>query len=164
MKEELTTTVKASGEIEHEYIFTQMKPEDAARVSIRLIKIAGLQVGGALGALQMEPGGIQKDKDIEINMELLGQSLGKMFQQIEEDESIDTFKKLLGSVLYSGKALSLNHPNFQGQTLHMFKVLTEAGRVNFKDFFDESSGVVGTLKNLVTTTLDRVKSSGPTGD
>lgn len=148
----------------HNYLFTQMKPEDAARVAIRLMKIAGLQVGGAIGALQMEPGGIQKDSEMNIDMEILGKSLGKMFLEIDEDESIDTFKKLLHSVDFNGKPLKMDHPNFHGKTMNMFKVLTKAGRVNFSDFFEESSGVVSILKNLVTTALDRVKSSGATGD
>ena len=169
MKEELeesfpiSQTDEQGNVIEHKYMFTQMRPEDAARVSIRLMKIAGLQVGGALGALQMEPGGIQKDKEIDVDMEILGASIGKMFQQIEEDESIDTFKKILTSVLYNGKPMRMDHPNFQGETMHMFKVLIKAGRVNFQDFFAASSGVVGVLKKLVATTLDRVKSSGVTG-
>ena len=158
MKEELGETIG-----EHEYIFTQIKPEDAARVAIRLMKIAGLQVGGALGSLQMEPGGFQKDKEIDVDMEILGKSIGVMFQQIEEEETIDTLKKLLSSVLYSGKPITINHPNFQGETLHMFKVITKAGRVNFQDFFDASSGVVDVLKNLAVTTLGKVKSSGATG-
>jgi len=145
------------------YIFTQMKPEDATRVALRLMKIAGLQVGGALGSLQLKPGGVQ-NSDFDMDMELLGQSIGKMFQQIDEDETIDTIKKLLGTVLCNGKPMTINHLNFQGRTLHLMNVVQTAGRVNFSDFFDASSGVLGKVKAVIESTLKKATSTGPTGD
>ena len=151
------------GERQVKYQFTQMVPEDAMRVALRLMKIAGLQVGGAVGALQVKPGGIQ-DQDLNVDMNILGESLGKMFQEINEDETIDTFKKLLGSVVFNGKPMTMDHPNFQGQTMHLFSVLMEAGRVNFSDFLDASSGVVGVLKQVVQKTMAKATSTGPTGD
>lgn len=158
-------TVNVNGEpTEHTYLFTQMVPEEATRVAIRLMKIAGLQVGGAIGSLQISPKGIQGQEEMNVDMDILGQSIGKMFQEINEDETVDTFKKLLNSVLYNGKPMKINHPNFQGQTLHLLNVLMEAGRVNFSDFFDASSGVVETLKKVVNMTLAKATSTGPTGD
>ena len=150
------------GDTTHKYVFVQMIPEEATRIAIRLMKIAGLQIGGAIGSLQMKPGGIQ-EKDFDIDMEILGQSLGKMFTEISEDETIDTFKKMLTSVLYSGKPMTMNHPNFQGHTMHLFNVIMESGRVNFADFFDASSGVVGIIKNVMKSTLNKVTATGPTG-
>ncbi len=163
MKTQETKTFTVGGE-EVEYIFTQMVPEVATRVAVRILKIAGLQAGGAIGALQLKEGGLQASKDMELDMQLLGDAIGKMFTQVNEDETIDTFKKLLNSVLFNAKPLNMNHPNFQGNTLHLMAVVMEAGRVNFSDFFDASSGVLGVLKARIAETLNRVTSSGPTGD
>lgn len=159
MREELGKTID-----DKEYRFLQMVPEDAVRVSLRLMKIAGLQVGGALGALKLEPGGAAAKGDFDLDMKLLGVSIGKMFQQINEEETIDTMKKMLTSVLFNGTPLKMDHSNFQGKTLHLFKVVTESGRVNFSDFFAGSSGIVGKLKEAMSTMLERQTSTGHTGD
>lgn len=159
MREELSEKIG-----EHEYIFTQMMPEEATRVALRIMKVLGLQVGGAIGSLQVKPGGEQEDNDLNIDMELLGKSLGVMFQQIDEDETINTFNKLLSSVLYNGKPLKMNSVHFQGKTFQLFKVITQAARVNFADFFEESSGVVGQLKNAYNIIRERITSGGNTGE
>ena len=150
---------------ENEYEFLTMNAEDAVKITLRLSKIFGVGAGKALGALETIPGGSENgllDKDI--NIDKLGDAVAILFDRVNEDEAVDTIKKLLSSVMCNGTSMDLNHVNFQGKTLHLMVVVKKSMEVNFADFFDAASGIVGKLQNLLDMIRERHPSSGQSGE
>ena len=145
-----------------QYIFTQMGPKDAVRIVVRLAKVMGKPTGGAIGSLDLE--GTKKRGGSEVDMKSLGDALGSLFDKVEEEETIDTIEKLLGTVMFEGQSLHMEHPHFQGKTLHLFKVSKKALQENFSDFLAGSSGVIGALKAKFNTILASQTSVGTSGD
>ena len=130
-----------------EYEFTMLDPESALKVTLRIAKLSGQPIGGAIGSIELVPGA--QLEDMKLNPKLLGDAISKMFEKIDETETIDTFKIILSSIYFGGKPLDLQHHNFHGKTFHLVKVFKAGMEENFTDFFGGNSGVAKVLKGFL---------------
>jgi hypothetical protein len=144
----------------HKYLFTQLDPRRAARVYVWLLGIIGGTVGGAVGSLK----GGKGIMDADVDLASLGKALEGAFLKLDDDKTFENIDTLLSCVLFGGENMSLDHLNFQGGMLHLTKVVKKSVEVNFSDFLEGSSGLVGRVKGVLAMIQGRRTSTGSSGD
>jgi hypothetical protein len=159
MKQEINYNIDGK-----EYVITQIAPSASIKILIRISKILGKPIGGAIGAMQFKPEKKNSILNDTIDTKLLGEAVSRIFENLNEDETIDTIKLVLSGVYFSGQALNMEHPNFHGNILHLIKVYTKAMEVNFSDFFGEISGVLKRIRETMLIKLGKLASNGQSGE
>ncbi len=153
---------------DHKYTLTQMDPKTATRMALRLFSLVGYGAGEALGAVNVtdKPGAKSVlDKNVDFKMDAVGSAVAKLAEKLDDDKTMDLIASLLGCVLDSGGTnMNWEHAHFQGNTLHLFKVVHKSLEVNFKDFLSGAGGLVGKLSSVLSTIRGRTQSSGPTSE
>lgn len=134
-----------------EYLFYQLTPKKAFKVLSWVTRKLGKPLGGIFASF----GSVDFSKDVS-NLKLdsakLADALAGLFEGLaEEDENIAKIEVLLSSVEFSGSSLNFDHPNFQGDTKHLLKVIWKALEVNFSDFLGGSFAIAEKLKTAISS-------------
>lgn len=151
----------------YKYTITQMDPKTATRMALRLFSLIGYGAGEALGAVDVtnKPGATSiLDKKVDFKMDAVGSAVAKLAEKLDDDKTMDLISALLGCVLDGGTNMSWEHAHFQGNTLHLFKVVHKSLEVNFKDFLSGAGGLVGKLSSVLSTIREKTQSSGLTSE
>jgi len=127
------------------YMFTQLDARTALKTLTKVGNILGSGVASGIGAVDTSNEDILKSK---IDMNSLGGAIEKILSKLDDDKTIEVVENLLSSVLFESKSMNLDHINFHGNMLHLLKVVKASFEVNYKDFFEGASGIVGRLQKV----------------
>ena len=128
------------------FTFTQLDPRRSYRVYLWLLgKI------GTTAATVGNSGAIKSFKDLNglkdllnsanIDLPKLISAFGEAIGDLDDDKTVEHTDTLLSSVLCDGQDLSLDWIGFQGRVQLINKVLIEAIKWNYSDFFGGSGGL-----------------------
>lgn len=141
------------------YEITQLSPKAAQRVLVKISKFIGPALGDEIGDAAT---GKSEILDSEVSS-AFGKILPKLFNSLNEADTEAVVEAMLGC---AGK--TYDSVEFQGNLMHMYRVVYAALEVNYSDFFEGVSGVLkridqpapGTIQeNAMPTGLSGVSSS-----
>lgn len=145
-----------------QFVFKQMHPKKAVKVSIRLAKLVGGPLGKVFTAIKKEKGvNLENSK---VDLADVGAAIESLFDRIEENEVVETIENLLQAVTVDKQELDYNTAFFEGEPMLLLKVAKRSAEVNFSDFFQGLSGVTNRLKKLGDTILNQEMPTGGSGD
>lgn len=128
------------------FVIVKLGVEDSLKVLIWLTKSVGGSITKSLGQLQSLTS--LKD-DEEVDLSKFSDVLEKLFDKIEEKETLAKIKILLSCVSYETQNLHYDSPVLVGEPLLALKLAKESMGVNFKSFLGGISDVGAKLKKTV---------------
>lgn len=133
------TMIIKNGDAEFTLLLTQLRPSRAIKVITYLSRILGSTAGKALGSVN----GF-KPEDLEnASLEKLGDAITHFLVSIDDDAFIEKINILFESVTHNNTVIHVDYPCFQGRPDLILSVAKKALEVNFKDFLQENSALVG---------------------
>ena len=128
------------------FVIVKLGVEDSLKVLIWLTKSVGGSITKSLGQLQSLAS--LKDGE-EVDLSKFSDILEKLFEKIDEKETLEKIEILLSCVSYETQNLNYNSPILVGEPLLALKLAKESMGVNFKSFLGGISGVGAKLKKTV---------------
>jgi len=146
MRDKTQVITYKNEETEFHLQFTQLVPSKSLKFMMYVGKILGGSAGKLIGSLGTDSiKNLSEMKEKDFNLEKIGDSLFGIFDRLDDDAFIEKLNLLFGSVTNEGQVLNVDHLLFQGQPMLIFKVARKALEVNYGNFLDENSGVIGKL-------------------
>lgn len=142
-----------------EYQFSKYGAKQGLKTLLRLSKMIGKPLAIAVGSAKGE--GSLKDK--QIDMSVIGEAIQALTEQIDQDEVLSLVEQLTATdALCDGKKIIFNS-HYEGRYGHMFKVMAAALEVQYGNFFEEISGLVGSPKNNQVSIQAKAQLTGASG-
>lgn len=126
-----------------EFVIVKLGVEDSLKVLIWLTKSVGGSLAKGLGEFQSLA---SKDDGEDIDLSKFSDTLDKLFEKVDEKETLEKIKILLSCVSYETQNLHFDSPVLVGEPLLALKLSKESMGVNFKSFLGGISGVGEKLK------------------
>lgn len=146
----------------NEYVFTQLDPRKGSKLFLWLLSLTGAPLGKAVGSLKQGKGG-KGILDAEADFDSIGLALEALLSKADNPEVESKIDIILDTVLYNAQPLNMDSLVFQGNILHMFKVIKKALEVNFSDFLDVSRGVSAAVQKVMVSMSEKQTSAMKTG-
>lgn len=122
------------------YLIGMLTPKKSVPLLMKVFKIIGPSMGSALGNVGKGKKDIKNLLDAKVN---LSEVIGLLAERIDEDNVMQIIHTLLSTVTPLGEENSSNlsekfNSYFIGRHLLLFKILIEAAKVQYGDFFPEN--------------------------
>lgn len=152
------------GTLEFKLTYTQFGPEEGVRIGIRVGKLIGGPIGKIFNGLKNVGNSGNPLDDLGFEFSEIGSAVEKLFENIDEDQTLDTIGRLLKCVIWNGKPLRYGSGCFEGDPIFCLMVAKKSAEINFNDFFAVASGLKERLGKLINTIQGKRKSTGGSGD
>ena len=152
------------GKSEFKMTFTQFGPKEGVRLGIRVGKLIGAPIGKIFAGIKKIGDSGSPMDDLDFDFSEIGPAVEKLFDNIDEDQALDTIERLLTPVLWNGSPLKWGSGCFEGDPLFVAVIAKKSAEVNFTDFFVVASGVKEKLAKVLSTIQAKQKSTGGSGD
>lgn len=137
----------------HEYEFLQLGGRKSFILLNRILKLIAPAVSRTIMSIGKD-GGNKSLLDIDIDENTVGKAIDMLVSRFDENENIQTCELLFESVMYKGQQVGFETLTFEGDMMHMLKVLKEAIEVNVGNF---SKGIAEFTKQASSQTLTQEK-------
>lgn len=143
--------------------FTQLKPSQALKVKVRILKLLGGPAGKLFQAFKKIEGA-KSAMDLDFDVSSLGPMFESLADRLDEDDVIETLNLLFKSVIAGSKPLHVDHDMFIGNTGDILVAAQTAAEVNFGDFLGGLSAFGKKLKATGSMILGKRPSTGISGE